>query len=125
MEFSSNKPIFKQIIDMCATRVISGEWQPGQRVPSAREMSVELAVNLHTVLKAYELLERDGIIYSRRGMGFFIADGARDLVTEARRREFFDTAMPDLFAEMQRLAITPDEILDAYRHYLNYSNSHI
>ena len=119
MEFNANKPIFKQIADLCIARVISGEWEPGRRIPSAREMAVTVAVNLHTVLKAYEELESRGIIISRRGMGFFVADGARETALGERRREFLDTTLTEVFDEMKRLDISPDEVMDAYKRYLS------
>lgn len=115
MEFNSNKPIYKQIVDYCTGQIISGAWSPGGRAPSARELAVTLAVNLHTILKAYEALEADGIIYSRRGMGFFVADDAVRRATGASRDEFFTNILPSLFAEMDRLGITPDDIAEAWR----------
>lgn len=117
MEFNDNKPIFRQIADMAIAKVIAGDWQPGSRIPSAREMAVEMAVNLHTVLKAYDQLERDEIIVSRRGMGFFVADGAQQRAATNRRDEFFKEKLTDIFIEMQRLGITPEELIEAYRHF--------
>lgn len=114
MEFNSNKPIYKQIVDYCTGQILSGAWPPGGRAPSARELAVTLAVNLHTILKAYESLEADGIIFSRRGMGFFVADDAVSRAAGASREEFFSSVLPSLFAEMERLGITPDDIAKAW-----------
>lgn len=118
MEFSVNKPIFKQIVDWCLGRIMAGEWQQGQKLPSARELSVEMAVNLHTILKAYEILERNEIIYSRRGMGFFVADNAAGLADSYLRREFFDNELADTFGRLASMGIGPDELSQAYREYL-------
>lgn len=116
MEFSSNKPIYKQIVDYCTGQILSGQWTPGERAPSARDLAVTLAVNLHTILKAYDTLEADGIIYNRRGMGFFVADNAVDLAADTSRSEFFSIVLPSLFDEMERLGITPDDLTEAWNN---------
>lgn len=114
MEFSSNKPIYKQITDFCMRQILSGEWPPGGRVPSARELAVELAVNLHTILKAYDTLESAGIIFNRRGMGFFVTDDALEKAAGTGRKEFFSDILPSVIDEMERLGITPQEFIDAW-----------
>lgn len=119
MEFKSNKPIFRQIADYCINAVITGDWPAGGRVPSARELASQLAVNLHTVLKAYEMLEADGIIYSRRGMGFFVADEGVERAVGAHRREIFDSgSLDDLFEQLSVAGVSPAELTAAYERYL-------
>lgn len=115
MDFNNNKPIYRQIVDYSFTLIISGKWLPGERVPSVRELAAELAVNSHTVLKAYEYLQAEGIIYPRRGMGFYLADDAANRVNEARRRDFFDNTLATVFREMELLGITIDDIVARYR----------
>ncbi len=80
-----------------------------------RELAVELAVNTHTVLKAYEYLQAEEIIYSRRGMGFFLASDAKKRVDHARKEEFFSTTLVDLFEQMRMLGITWEEVEAHYR----------
>lgn len=113
MEFNSNKPIYRQIADYAFARILGGEWQPGARVPSVRELAVALAVNNNTVLKAMDFLQERGVIYPRRGMGYYLADDAREQVMAARRHEFFDETLPSIAAEMSMLGITPAELLEA------------
>lgn len=117
MEFSANKPIYRQIIDYGIGKILTGEWTPGEKVPSVREMAVELAVNTHTVLKAYEYMQTNNVIVSRRGMGFFLSENALQLVNEMRREEFFSEWMPTLVREMKLLGITPDDLMDHLRDY--------
>ncbi|MCM1356776.1 MAG: GntR family transcriptional regulator [Staphylococcus sp.] len=114
MDFSPNKPIYRQIIDYGFGQILTGIWIPGQRVPSVRELSVELSVNSHTVLKAYEYLQAEEIIVSKRGMGFYLTADAVERVNKARREEFFDTTLKEVFKEMKLLDITIDEVV---RHY--------
>ncbi len=115
MDFNSNKPIYRQIVDFSFSRIISRDWVAGQRVPSVRELATALAVNSHTVLKAYEYLQDEQIIYPRRGLGFFLADDAAERVNNARRKEFFDTTLVELFNEMKLLDISIEDIVEQYR----------
>lgn len=110
MEFSQDKPIYRQIIDYSYGRILTGEWTPGERIPSVRELSVTVAVNTHTVLKSYEYLQAHGIITPRRGMGFYLSADAVEKVNAARREEFFASTLPTLFADMKLLGITMADI---------------
>ena len=115
MDFKTDRPIFRQIVDLCHARILQGIWQPGGKVPSVRELAVELTVNTHTVLKAFDMLQGEGVIMSRRGLGFFLADDAGARVLEARRREFYDTTLRDVFDEMATLRIGIDDIVARYK----------
>ncbi|MBD5253187.1 MAG: GntR family transcriptional regulator [Barnesiella sp.] len=114
MDFNNRKPIYRQIVDYCFTLILSGEWKPELRVPSVRELAATLAVNSHTVLKAYEFLQDEQIIFPKRGMGFFLAADAAERVNEARRADFYDTTLMELFKEMELLDISIDDIVARY-----------
>lgn len=114
MEFNADKPIYRQIIDYAFGCILNGAWEPGKKVPSVRELAVAMAVNSHTVLKAYEQLENDGIIAPRRGMGFFLTDEAPALVAAQQRREFFTNVLDSAFARMELLGITIDDVVAHY-----------
>ena len=115
MEFKTDRPIYRQIIDYAFGCILGGGWTPGAKVPSVRELAVELAVNSHTILKAYDHLQDNGIIVPRRGMGFFLAEDARERVDVERRREFFASGLHEVFARMDMLGIGIDEIVEAYK----------
>ncbi len=115
MNFTSNKPIYKQIIDYSFNQIVTGMWAPGQRVPSVRELSVQLSVNSHTVLKAYEYLQAEEIITPKRGMGFYLSADALEHVNHAMREEFFETTLKDMFRDMRLLNISIDEIVNHYK----------
>lgn len=115
MDFKTDKPIYKQIIDLCFARIISGEWPPGAKLPSVREMSIELAVNARTVLSAFDELQDAEIIYSQRGIGYFLSPDAPTKVREARREDFFNTKLSALLQEMQALSISVEQVADALR----------
>lgn len=69
MDFKTNKPIYQQIVDFCFSKILTREWRAEERVVSVRELSTQLAVNSRTVLKAYEYLQTEDIIYPERGNG--------------------------------------------------------
>ena len=114
MEFKGNIPIYRQIIDHCFACILSGAWIPEERIPSVREMAASMAVNTHTVLKALEFLQQQEIIYPKRGMGFYLSSDAPARVNEARRQEFYESTLVELFAEMKMLGIGIDEIVDRW-----------
>ncbi len=114
MDFRNDIPIYRQIIDYCFSCIISGSWIAGDKVPSVREMAVRMAVNTHTVLKAFDYLQQHDLIISRRGMGYFLADDARQRVQILRRQEFFDTRLKDLFSEMKMLGIDISDVVEQW-----------
>lgn len=114
MDFNPDKPIFRQIVDLCHARIISGEWRPGQKIPSVREMAIELAVNTRTVLSAFELLQGEEVIVTRRGLGFFLCDDAQAKVMNAMRSDFFKTTLPHFFQKMRSLGISINDITDKW-----------
>lgn len=117
MDFSTDKPIYKQIIDYSFGCILSGQWIPGEKIPSVRELSVELTVNSHTVLKAYEYLQSNDIITPRRGMGFYLTADALSHVNQLRRNEFFDSTLIEIFKEMKLLDIPMEEIIERFRNW--------
>ena len=117
MEFNSSKPIWQHICDIVADRVILGQWREGDRIPSVRELAMELQVNPNTVMRSYDLLQRDGIILSQRGIGYFVAEGATFKAQTLCRKEFLESQLPPLFERMTTLGITPEEIAQLFEIY--------
>lgn len=111
MEFSDNKPIYRQIVDHSFARIMAGEWVPGERIPSVRELSSQLGVNSRTVLKALDELQDLVLIEPKRGMGFLLTADAKQKVEKELRKEFFEITVPTLKDEMLRLGITAEELL--------------
>jgi GntR family transcriptional regulator len=101
---SSGTPIYRQIVDQVRQAVASGVLRAGDRLPSVRDMAVELAVNPNTVAKAYQELERDGVIETPRGKGSFVADRDHGLDETERLRQFAES-VDRLVAEAYRLRI--------------------
>lgn len=72
MNYNTNQSIFIQIADRISDRVLSKEYQADGRIPSVRELAVEMEVNPNTVMRSFELLQNNEIIYNKRGIGYFI-----------------------------------------------------
>lgn len=108
--FNQDKPIYLQISDRLCNEIIAGTYEDDARIPSVRDYAATLQVNANTAVKAYEQLSRDGIIYQRRGMGYFVTAGARDRIMEQRREVFMRDTLSAVFADMQLLGITIDDV---------------
>ncbi|MBQ5930712.1 MAG: GntR family transcriptional regulator [Tidjanibacter sp.] len=117
MEFNSNKPIWQHICNLVADRIILGLWREGDRIPSVRELAVESQVNPNTVMRAYDLLQRDGIIISQRGIGYFVAEGAAQKALDSSRREFLESQLPPIFERMEILGISAEDVAKLFEQY--------
>lgn len=116
MDFKANKPIYQQIVDFCFSKILMAEWQPEGRVPSVRELAALLVVNPHTVLKAFEYLQAEELIVSKRGMGFYLAKDAVKRVMKLRKKEFFETTLVEMFQMMDLLDVGLEEIVERYKN---------
>lgn len=112
--FSQDRPIYLQISDRICDEILAGSFGDDMRIPSVRDYGALLQVNTNTAVKAYEQLSRDGIIYQRRGMGYFVTAGARDRIMEQRRTYLMEHTLHKLFADMRLLNISIDDVVAEY-----------
>lgn len=108
MEFDVNRPIYLQIYDTICDQVLSGALVPDGRIPSVREYGAQLGVNPNTIMRTYEKLTTDGIIYNKRGFGFFISQDAREKVLEYKKTEFVNETVPKIRRQLQLLGFGPE-----------------
>ncbi len=111
MEFNSNKPIYLQICDAICEQILCGELRPDERIPSVREYGAEIGVNPNTIMRSYEKLTSDGVIYNRRGIGYFTSPDARESVLEIQRKDFMENELPDILKRMALLGIDPQALI--------------
>ncbi len=111
MEFNSNKSIYLQICDAICEQILSEELQPDGRIPSVREYGAEIGVNPNTVMRSYEKLTGDGIIYNKRGIGYFISPDAKEIVLNGQRKDFIENELPHIVKRAKLLGIDLKEIL--------------
>ena len=110
MEFNSNTSIYLQICDALCEQILSGVLMPDERIPSVREYGAEIGVNPNTIMRSYEKLTADGIIYNKRGIGYFISPDACKTVLAAQRKEFMEEELPQIIRRMKLLNISMDEL---------------
>lgn len=111
MEFENTKPIYLQIYDSICEKVVSGEYPPGERIPSVRDFGAEIGVNPNTVMRSYERLTDSGIIFNRRGIGYFVTDDGRNIAKELMRKDFIENVLPGVLKRMKMLGLDPGGLL--------------
>lgn len=118
MGFSNEKAIYMQMADRLCDEIISGHYAELDRIPSVRDYAILLEVNTNTAVKTYEFLARDGIIFNKRGLGYFVSQGARQRIVQARQRDFLDRQVPELFRQMDLLGIGVDKIVEEWKKHV-------
>lgn len=110
MNFNDNLPIYIQIINLVKGRMISEEICGGEKLMSVREFSKELKVNPNTVQRAYQELERENLVFTKRGMGTFVTE---DLDSIKKLKESMATDIVRSFLmEMKEIGFQSDEIIE-------------
>jgi GntR family transcriptional regulator len=112
-EWNDSQPIYRQLRDRVVAMILDGVLQEGDPLPSVRTVAAEYRVNPITVLKSYQQLVDEQLVESKRGRGMFVNAGARSLLLEGERRKYLAEHWPRIHATIQRLGLTPEELLDA------------
>ena len=112
-EWNDNQPIYRQLRDQVVAMILDGVLKEGDPLPSVRNVAAEYRVNPLTVLKSYQQLVDDDLVEKRRGLGMFVKTGARDVLLKGERQKFLTEQWPRIHATIQRLGLTPDELLSA------------
>jgi len=102
------EPLFQQLVDSVKRAVARGRLRPGDQLPSVRELARELVINPNTIAKAFRALEAEGVTYSRRGAGTFIAERRSVYAPEERERRLREGLEP-LLADARNLGATAEE----------------
>jgi GntR family transcriptional regulator len=89
------------LIHWVRKKILEKKWKEGDRLPSVRELAVELEVNPNTVVKAFADLQRTGVLENRRGVGYFVAEGARAHVLDAEKTQFLEEVLPEVIDKMR------------------------
>lgn len=104
------RPIFHQIAEQLESQIIAGSLREESQVPSINDLAAFHRINPATALKGVNLLVDAGILYKRRGIGMFVADGARERLIAARREAFRDEFVRPLVSRATALGITPQQL---------------
>jgi GntR family transcriptional regulator len=117
MEFRDNEAIYLQIAGYVSENILLAKWRPEDKVPSVRDLAVELQVNPNTVMRTYEFLQNQQVIYNKRGIGYFVAPGAETKVKQYRRERFLQQDLPQFFKNISLLEIDLDELRLRYDQF--------
>ncbi|MDR3694931.1 GntR family transcriptional regulator [Mucilaginibacter sp.] len=117
MEFRDNEAIYLQIAAFVSENILAGKWPAEQKIPSVRDLAVELEVNPNTVMRSYEFLQNQGVIYNKRGLGLFVAPDGYDKIKAYRRDRFIEQDLQGIFRNMYLLDINFDEMQQWYERF--------
>lgn len=117
MEFKDTQAIYLQIGDYVSEQILLGRWNEGDRIPSVRELGVDLQVNPNTVMRSFDFLQSNEIIFNKRGVGYFVMDDAKAKIIAYRRKQFLEHELPLIFNSMQLLGMTIDDVVSQYNAY--------
>jgi GntR family transcriptional regulator len=112
-QWNDSQPIYRQLRDRVVAMILDGVLKEGDPLPSVRNVAAEYRVNPITVLKGYQQLVDEQLVETKRGRGMFINAGARDLLLQSERQKFLEEEWPRVHATIQRLGLTPEELLRA------------
>jgi GntR family transcriptional regulator len=112
-EWNDGQPIYRQLRDYGVHMILDGVLKEGDPLPSVRNVAAEYRVNPLTVLKAYQQLVDEQLVEKKRGLGMFVKAGARDLLLQGERQKFLEEEWPRIHATIERLGLTPEELLKA------------
>jgi GntR family transcriptional regulator len=111
LEWNDSAPIYRQLRDRVVDMILDGVLKNGDPLPSVRNVAAEYRVNPLTVLKGYQQLVDEDLVEKRRGLGMFVKDGARTSLLKGEREKFLAEQWPRIRATIQRLGLSPDDLL--------------
>ena len=112
---SQNKSIYLQVSEMIETDILRGILLEEERVPSTNELAKLYTINPATAAKGINLLVDEGILYKKRGIGMFVAEGAKEHIIEKRRDAFYENYVKGLLEEAKSLGISSEQLVEMIR----------
>jgi GntR family transcriptional regulator len=122
-QWNDNQPIYRQLRDRVVAMILDGILNEGDPLPSVRNVAAEFVVNPLTVLKGYQELVDEDLVEKRRGLGMFVKPGARARLLQGERKKFLSEQWPVIRSTIQRLGLTPQDLLDSSSNRPSPSNS--
>ena len=118
MNFKDSKAIYLQIAERIEDEIVQGTYVEDSRIPSVREYAMLVEVNANTVMRSFDYLQTQEIIYNKRGLGYFVAQDACTRIITLRQTLFLNEKLPHFFSELQSLDISMQEIKTRYQAYV-------
>ena len=119
MNFRETQAIYLQIADRICDEILLGQYVEEARVPSVREYASTVEVNANTVMRSYDYLQSHGIIYNKRGIGYFVSPLAINHILTLRKEFFMMEEVDYFFKQLSSLGVTAEELSSMYNAYLS------
>lgn len=123
MQFKENQSIYLQIAEYICEKILLKEWKPDERIPSVRELAVQLEVNPNTVMRTFDFLQQQEIIHNQRGIGYFVSAAAYQQTLNYRKQEFLQNDLPAVFRNMYLLGMDVDELKSRFDKFVKQNFS--
>lgn len=120
---TDNRPIYVRLADQICDRILMNEYLELSRIPSVREYAVSQQVNPATAARAFEILERNGIVFNKRGLGFFVSQDAKSIIRSMRMQTLLSEESKLFFSRISVIGITPRQLCEMYSKYLASKNT--
>jgi len=117
MEFQKKDAIYLQIADLMCERILLRDWHENDRIPSVRELAVDMEVNPNTVMRAYAFLQEKGIIFNKRGIGYFVSSDGLKITKNLYRSNFIRNDLPQLCKTLKLLDMDFKEFYSLYNEF--------
>ena len=119
-QFANDRPIYAQLVEQIQLKILAGEYKPGGKLPSIRDLSAEAAVNPNTLQRAFLELEQKGLVYTQRTAGRFISEDQEKIA--ALRQQYARQEVQDFSGRMQSLGYAPGEIVQLVKEITKEEN---
>ena len=119
MDFENKQPIYTQIADFFCENILKKEWKENEKIPSVRDIAIQVEVNPNTAMRAFTFLQDHGIIYNKRGIGYFVAEDGYEKALDMRKTEFIQKDLPYLFKTMSLLSLTLKDLTGFYKQHFS------
>lgn len=118
MNFKESRAIYLQIADRICDEILLEQYMEEERIPSVREYAAIVEVNANTVMRSFDYLQSQQVIYNKRGIGYFVVSGAKELIRSLRRENFLGDELDYFFRQLYTLGVPIEEIVTMYREFV-------
>lgn len=122
MNFDADTPIYRQLMQLFRILIVSGAWPPGEKIPAVRDLAIQYSVNPNTVQRSLAELEREGLLYSERTAGRFVADDMEKI--ELTRSRLADEKIDGFIGEMHQLGYGEDKLIRLLKQKWSEKDEH-
>jgi len=117
MEFRDKQAIYMQIADYFGNNIMQDLWQTDEKVPSVRQLAIDLEVNPNTVMRTYTHLQDTGVIYNKRGIGYFVSPNAKAILIDMIKQQFIEIELPEFYRKMELIGLTFKDLEEMFKKW--------